>query len=126
MSDSETSSDSDFDTQKIKSLLYKLDDLICDSIESTKKIYYKAKEPQDYFTHRFKLTPEAREFFQTKSLSLQDILTLWLPTWKLSPNGGQVQIPQPQASLLHLPTETWLDIYSIPVAVEEKCFRRNQ
>lgn len=118
MSDSE---DSDFDTQKIKSLLYKLDDLICDSIESTKRIYYKAKEPQDYFTHRFKLSHEAREFFQTKSLSLQDIVTLLLPTWKLSPNGFQVTLPTQQAEFLHLPEST--DVYSIAVAISERCFR---
>jgi hypothetical protein len=67
---------------KMQEMLEGLYDELTEAARSTNRIYKSAKEPQDYFTHEFKLKHEARPTFGKKYISLEEVLKLWIPKWK--------------------------------------------
>ena len=117
MSDSDHSDEeSPFNTKPLQDLLEKMYDELTDSAISAKKIYYAAKEPQDYFTHEFKLTPAARKALGVKRISLEKLLALWTPGWKrenrLNINGRVIRLGE-EAELLGLQPEAEVDVYEV-------------
>jgi len=67
---------------KMQQMLENLYDELSEAARLTNRIYKAAKEPQDYFTHEFKLKQEARPTFGKKYISLEQILKVWIPKWK--------------------------------------------
>jgi hypothetical protein len=68
--------------QKMQELLESLYDDLTEAARSTNRIYKAAKEPQDYFSHEFKLRHDVRDVFGKKYISLEEVLKLWIPRWK--------------------------------------------
>jgi hypothetical protein len=105
-----------FNTKPLQTLLEKMYDELTDCAISSKKIYYAAKEPQDYFTYEFKLKPAARKALGVKRISLEKLLAQWTPIWKrenrLNINGSVVRLGK-EAELLGLEPEVEVDVYEV-------------
>jgi hypothetical protein len=66
----------------MEKMLETLYDDLTEAARSTNRIYKAAKEPQDYFTHEFKLKHGVRDVFGKKYISLEQLLKLLIPKWK--------------------------------------------
>ncbi len=113
---SDSEGEEPFSTKPLQKLLEKMYDELTDSAITAKKIYYAAKEPQDYFTHEFKLKPAARKLLGVKRISLEKLLDIWIPIWKrenrLNINGSLVRLGK-EAELLGLAPEVEVDVYEV-------------
>ena len=102
---------------KMEQLLEQLYDELTEAAHSTNRIYKAAKEPEDYFTHSWKLCRPLRTSLGTKRISLEDLLKLWIPKWKsegrLQANPIRVQLLKEEAELLGLPKAKEVDIYEL-------------
>jgi hypothetical protein len=114
---SESEGEEDFNTKSLQKLLESMYDELTDCAIASKKIYYAAKEPQDYFTHEFKLKPAARKLLGVKRISLEKLLARWTPIWKregrLNFNGSLVRLGKEEADLLGFQPEETLDVYEV-------------
>lgn len=114
---SDTESDDEFTTKPLQKLLEHLYEDLTDAAISAKTIYKSAKQPIDLFTHSFKLTKVAREVFQEKYMSMEEILDSWIPRWKkegrMSANGYWVRLGAAEAELLGFAEESEQDVYRI-------------
>jgi hypothetical protein len=115
MSDSDT--DDEFTTKPLQKLLEHLYDDLTDAAISAKKIYKTAKEPQDLFTHPFKLTKAARAVLEERYMSMERILDSWIPKWRkegrLSANGYWIRLGATEAELLGFAAESEHDVYRV-------------
>lgn len=102
---------------KMEQLLEQLYDELTEVAHSTNRIYKAAKEPENYFTHPWKLHRPLRTSLGTKRISLEELLKLWIPKWKsegrLQANPIRVQLLKEEAELLGLPKAKELDIYEL-------------
>lgn len=109
--------DTSFSTKPLQKLLESMYDELTDCAITAKKIYYAAKEPQDYFTHEFKLKSAARNLLGVKRISLEGLLARWTPSWKregrLNHNGSLVRLGKEEAELLGFQPEEPLDVYEV-------------
>lgn len=114
---SDSEEEPSFSTKPLQKLLESMYDELTDCAITAKKIYYAAKEPQDYFTHEFKLKPAARTLLGVKRISLEKLLALWTPSWKregrLNHNGSLVRLGKKEAELLGFQPEETLDVYEV-------------
>lgn len=103
----------------MQGLLEKLYAQLTESARSTNRIYKSAKatQPDNYFTYSWKLRKELRPAFQTKRISLQEILKLWIPKWKSEARLRfaplAVVLNDKEAGLLGLPAPKEVDIYTL-------------
>jgi len=109
--------DTSFSTKPLQALLEDMYDVLSDAAISAKKIYYAAKEPQDYFMHEFKLKPAARKLLGVKRISLEKLLARWIPIWKregrLNVTGSIVRLGKDEAELLDFQAEQEVDVYEL-------------
>ena len=114
---SDSEDESSFSTKPLQDLLEDMYDVLTDAAIGAKKIYYAAKEPQDYFTHPFKLKPTARKVLGVKRISLEKLLAQWTPIWKregrLNLNGSVVRLGKQEAELLDYKPEQEVDVYDL-------------
>jgi hypothetical protein len=113
------SSDEDviFSTKPLQKLLESMYEELTDCAIASKKIYYASKEPQDYFTHPFKLSPAAKKRLGVKRISLEKLLETWIPTWKrecrMNHNGSRIRLGKEEANLLGFQPEEEVDVYEV-------------
>lgn len=114
---SDSESDSEFTTKPLRRMLNAMYDELTDCAIASKKIYYEAKEPQDYFTHEFKLKPKARKILGVKRISLVKLLAMWTPIWKregrLNHNGSSIRLGREEAELLGFQLDEEIDVYEL-------------
>ena len=112
MSDSE-----DFTAKPLRKALKEVLDTLNDAIGSAKTIYRvakAAKEPSDLYTHRWKLTREARKLVKLRYASIEEILDLWIPAWKAEGRLSEtLRVPAAEAELLGLAPESEVDVYAL-------------
>jgi hypothetical protein len=98
-------------------------DELTDCAIASKKIYYAAKEPQDYFTHDFKLKPAAQAALGVKRMSLEKLVNLWTIVWRregrLNADGSVVRLGKDEAALLGYQPEEEVSVYDLCVRAWE-------
>jgi hypothetical protein len=96
-------------TYKMEELLQELYNELTEAAHSTNRIYKAAKEPEDYFTHPWKVPQSLRTALGTKRISLEELLKLWIPKWKsegrLQTNPITLQLSDEEAELFGFPKD---------------------
>ncbi len=114
---SDSEDEEEFSTKPLQRLLESMYDELTDAAIGAKKIYYAAKEPQDYFTHPFKLKKEVRDILGVRRISVDGLLKLWIPRWKeegrLNRNGSVVRVGDEEARLLGFHPQEEVDVYDL-------------
>jgi hypothetical protein len=93
----------------MEELLQELYNELTKAAHATNRIYKTAKEPEDYFTHPWKVSHSLRTALGTKRISLEELLKLWIPKWKsegrLQTNPITLQLSKEEADLFCFPKE---------------------
>ena len=96
----------------MQQLLERLYDELTDTARSTNRIYKIAKKPQNYFTYAWKLKKNLQSFAETKKMSLEQLLKLWIPKWKSEGRlkNGLVELTDQESRLLGLEEAKVVDV----------------
>ena len=101
----------------MEQLLEQLYDDLTEVAHSTNRIYKAAKDPQDYFTHPWKLRHDVRGILGTKRISLEELLKLWIPKWKsegrLRTRPVSLKLTKEEAEMFMLYEAKEVDIYEL-------------
>lgn len=104
-------------SEEFTKLLNKIYDDLTEATLSAKSMHTILKEPQDLYTHEWRLHTAARNALKMKYASIEKILDLWTAKWKkegrLSANGYWIRIGQEEAELLGLRAESEVDVYQL-------------
>ena len=110
----DSDSDSEFTMKPLQNLLEQLYDDLTDTARALRKIrrFRNSKFPP--LTEVRRLTRNARTFLGVKEASLEDLLKLWIPGWKVSVNGRYLFVGDgPEVKFLGFEPRTTIDVYDL-------------
>jgi len=96
-------------TGRMQQLLEQLYDDLTSVARSTNRIYKNVKS-QEHFTRIRKFKKEYRDSLGYSS-SIENLLNLWAPTWKMSPNGYTVRLNE--GNIFNINPEKELCVYDV-------------
>ena len=103
--------DSEFTTTPFRRLLEKLYDDLTDAARDLRRIRHALRENTS-FTHPYSLHLDARALTRLKKASMEDLINLWVPGWKVS--GRRVRFGDgPEVALLGFQPFQEVDVYDI-------------
>jgi hypothetical protein len=107
----ESDSDSDFTTTPFRRLLEKLYDDLTDAARDLRRLRYALRENPS-FTYPHSLRQDVRDLTTLKKASMEDLVKLWMPGWKV--HGRRVRLGDgPEVALLGFQPFQEVDVYDI-------------
>ena len=110
----DSDSDYEFTTKPLQTLLEQLYEELTDTARALRKLRSFRNRNSPPLTQVRRLTRSARAFLGMKEASLEDLIKLWIPGWKVSVNGRYLFLGDtPEVKFLGFEPRTTVDVYNL-------------